>query len=53
LRSKVFPGLWLDVPSLLGGNLAKVFAALDAGTSSDEHKQFVARLNELAPKPAT
>ena len=48
IRSKVFPGLWLDAPALLAGDLAKVFAAVDAGTSTAEHKAFVARLNDRA-----
>ena len=50
LRSKVFPGLWLDVAALLAGNLAKLFAAVEMGTSTDEHKTFVAQLEELAAK---
>lgn len=50
LRSKVFPGLWLDVAALLAGDLAKVFAAVDAGTATEEHKEFVRNLMELAAK---
>jgi len=44
LRSRVFPGLWLDVPALLQGQLAAVLAALQQGTASDEHRAFLQRL---------
>jgi Putative restriction endonuclease len=30
-RSKVFPGLWLDGPALLAGNLQRVLSRLDQG----------------------
>lgn len=44
LRSKVFPGLWLDPPALLAGDLAKVLAVLQQGLQSPEHTDFVNRL---------
>ncbi len=44
LRSEVFPGLWLDVPALLAGDLARVLAVVQQGTASPEHAAFVARL---------
>ena len=44
LRSKVFPGLWLDAEALLAGNLARVLAVVQQGTASPEHAAFVARL---------
>ena len=44
LRSGVFPGLWLDVPALLRGDLTTVLAHVAAGTASQEHAAFVARL---------
>ena len=44
-RSEVFPGLWLDAPALLRGDLAAVLACLQEGTRSPEHAAFVARLN--------
>jgi hypothetical protein len=43
-RSTVFPGLWLDAPALLEGNLAKVLAVLQQGLNSTEHAAFVAQL---------
>jgi Uma2 family endonuclease len=50
IRSNVFPGLWLEVAALLGGDLARLFAAVDEGTASAEHRAFVDRLNSGAPR---
>ena len=44
LKSRVFPGLWLDVEAVLIGDLAKAFAAVDRGCATDEHAAFVKRL---------
>lgn len=44
LRSILFPGLWLDVPALIGGDMAGVLKVLTAGLASPEHADFVARL---------
>ena len=44
LRSETFPGLWLDVPALLRGDVAGVLAAVQRGLTSPEHNAFVARL---------
>jgi Uma2 family endonuclease len=43
-RSRVFPGLWLNVTALLENRLADVLAELQRGLDSDEHRAFVARL---------
>lgn len=43
-RSAVFPGLWLDAPALLAGDLARVLAVLQQGLDSAEHRQFVEQL---------
>jgi Uma2 family endonuclease len=43
-RSAVFPGLWLDAPALLAGNLARVLAVLNDGINSAEHRAFVEQL---------
>ncbi|HZY87772.1 MAG TPA: Uma2 family endonuclease [Gemmataceae bacterium] len=43
-RSTMFPGLWLDAPALLAGDLARVLAVLGEGTRSPEHAAFVAQL---------
>jgi Uma2 family endonuclease len=44
LRSRVFPGLWLDSKALLEGNPQQVLARLQEGLQSPEHKRFVAKL---------
>jgi Uma2 family endonuclease len=41
VRSEVFPGLWLDVPALLRGDLAVVIAVLQRGLSSPDHAAFL------------
>jgi Uma2 family endonuclease len=50
IRSHVFPGLWLDVAALLSGDLPKLFAAVDEGIASDEHRAFLNKLNSGAPR---
>jgi Uma2 family endonuclease len=45
LKSKQFPGLWLDVAALLRGDLPALFAAIDRGVAAPEHAEFVRRLN--------
>ncbi len=42
-RSEVFPGLWLDAPALLGGDLGRVLAVLQQGIASPEHQAVVSR----------
>jgi Uma2 family endonuclease len=37
LRSRCFPGLWLDLPALLAGDAARVLAALAEGLRAAEH----------------
>jgi Uma2 family endonuclease len=37
LRSQVFPGLWLDKPALLRGDMPAVLATLERGLASPEH----------------
>jgi Uma2 family endonuclease len=44
LKSRVFPGLWLDSTALVAGDLTTGMAAVQAGTASAEHGQFVHRL---------
>ena len=43
-RSRIFPGLWLDGPALLSGNLRQVLERLQEGLRSPEYQQFVAQL---------
>jgi hypothetical protein len=44
VRSITFPGLVLNTPALLCGNLAQVLAALELGIQSPEHGEFVMQL---------
>lgn len=37
VQSQMFPGLWLAVPALLEGNMAKVLAVLQEGLSSSQN----------------
>ena len=41
VRSLVFPGLWLFVPSLLAGEMPKAITLLQLGLNSPEHAQFI------------
>lgn len=51
LRSKLFPGLWLDPVALLAGDLPKLFAAVDEGAKTDDHRAFVQKLQQPVQKP--
>ena len=44
IYSQVFPGLNLNVPALLDGNLVQVLATVQAGVQTIEHTTFVERL---------
>jgi Uma2 family endonuclease len=46
LCSEAFPGLWLDEAALLGGDLPRVLAVVQQGTTSPDHAAFVRRLEE-------
>jgi Uma2 family endonuclease len=43
-RSEVFPGLWLDMAAMLGGDLARVLAVVQQGLATAEHAEFVKKL---------
>ncbi|MEM7554273.1 MAG: Uma2 family endonuclease [Cyanobacteria bacterium P01_A01_bin.84] len=45
-RSHIFPGLWLDKPALLEGNLAKVLEVLQQGLRTVEHPAFINKLSD-------
>jgi hypothetical protein len=47
-RSRVFPGLWLDVNAMLKGEMAKALSVLQKGLASDEHSEFIKRLSATA-----
>ncbi len=44
MRSDAFPGLWLDAPALLKGDLAQVLEILRKGLETEEHQAFVEHL---------
>lgn len=46
LRSLVFPGLWLNLPAILAGDLSGALATVQAGIQSPEHQRFVSQLQE-------
>ena len=44
IRSRIFPGLWLDVRALVAGDEDKVWRTLERGIKSAERAAFVKRL---------
>jgi Uma2 family endonuclease len=46
LKSKVFPGLWLDTEALLAGDMLKVHQTVQAGLASEAHQEFVEKLQK-------
>lgn len=44
IKSRIFPGLHLDVPALLRGDLARVLEVVQQGTATAEHQYFVTQL---------
>jgi Uma2 family endonuclease len=44
LRSRVFPGLWIDLAALLRDDKSTILASLHHGLASPEHAEFVAKL---------
>ena len=48
LKSVVYPGLWLDKPAMLRGDMPAVLATLQLGLASPGHAEFVAKLRESA-----
>ncbi|MBD0262025.1 MAG: Uma2 family endonuclease, partial [Tolypothrix sp. Co-bin9] len=45
IKSRIFPGLWLDMTALLTREMTKVLAVLQQGLNSTEHQAFVERLS--------
>ena len=45
-RSRVFPGLWIDVPCLLERDSSRLIAAVNRGLASPGHAAFVKRLGK-------
>lgn len=50
LKSRVFPGLWLDPVALTTGDRTRVFTVLQQGVASPEHAAFVEKLRKRAAK---
>lgn len=46
MKSTIFPGLWLNVPAILAGDMAAVFSTVQQGCQTPEHAAFVAQLNK-------
>ncbi|MCA8952621.1 MAG: hypothetical protein KDE27_24120 [Planctomycetes bacterium] len=44
LKSRVFPGLWLDPVALLAEDIAALRAAVERGCATPEQIEFAARL---------
>ncbi|MDJ0600629.1 MAG: Uma2 family endonuclease [Crocosphaera sp.] len=44
IKSEIYPGLWLDINSLLNGNLATVLNILQQGIATSDHQTFVDQL---------
>ena len=50
LKSRVFPGLWLDPAALIRGDMARVLEVLDQGLAYPDHAAFVARLQAASAR---
>ncbi len=48
LRSRVFPGLWLDTAALWNGDFAGLSAAVQQGVASAEHAEFLRKLGSAS-----
>jgi Uma2 family endonuclease len=48
LRSEVFPGLWLDPAAMIQRDVATVLKRLQEGLASQDHAEFVKRLQSPA-----
>jgi hypothetical protein len=46
LKSKAFPGLWLDADAMIQGDAKRVFETLQQGIASPEHQKFTAKLQK-------
>ena len=48
IKSRVYPGLWLDVAALLTGEMTQVLAVLHQGLNTPEHQEFLQRLSKIS-----
>lgn len=44
VRSEHFPGLWLNIPALIAGDLAGLLRTVDEGAASTGHAEFLRSL---------
>ncbi|MDQ6705453.1 MAG: hypothetical protein M3Z85_05755, partial [Acidobacteriota bacterium] len=49
LRSRIFPGLWLDVPALFANDVTRLADTLRKGCNTPEHERFVRELAARGP----
>jgi hypothetical protein len=52
LKSKIFPGLWLDPNALIQGDAKRLTAVLQQRIASPEHARFVKKLQKMQAKKA-
>lgn len=50
IRSREFPGLWLNTAALLNGDSAAMIKTLESGLATNEHSRFVEELAARAKK---
>ena len=50
VKSQVFPGLWLQLNSLLNFDLAKVITIVQLGLNAIEHQEFVRQISDRTEK---
>jgi hypothetical protein len=53
VRSKVFPGLWLDPAAMADRNIARALTVLQQGLATPEHTAFVAQLEAMPRRDVT
>jgi Uma2 family endonuclease len=51
IRSSVFPGLWLDGPALIRGDMPRVLQVAQQGLASPDHAEFVRQLQARLSSP--
>jgi hypothetical protein len=53
VRSRIFPGLWLDVAAMADRDIARVLMVLQQGLATPEHTAFVAQLEAMPRREVT
>ena len=52
VRSRVFPGLWLDPKGIFARSSKRLLEVLNEGLATEEHAKFVAKLHKAAGRKA-